>query len=153
MTVNRDAGAALVLLAAFLGYGYQATLIELFPGQETEVFSPRTLPYALAAGGILSSILQLLRSLRVPATEAPDTTGFDWQRAAMLCVVMLLYGWLFTPLGFVIATTLFLAAGFLILGERRILVLSVLPPLFTVLFWAVMSRGLGLYLAPGLLGI
>jgi putative tricarboxylic transport membrane protein len=71
----------------------------------------------------------------------------------MLCVVMLLYGWLFTPLGFVIATTLFLAAGFLILGERRILVLSVLPPLFTVLFWAVMSRGLGLYLAPGLLGI
>lgn len=154
MNVNRDSVAAFVLLAAFLAYGYQATLIELFPGQETEVFSPRTLPYLLATGGVLLCLTQLARTLRLPrAGKSDTTTGFDWGRGALLCLCMLAYGWIFTPLGFLVATTLFLMAGFLVLGERRVVVLALLPAAFSLAFWAVMTRGLGLYLAPGLLGV
>jgi putative tricarboxylic transport membrane protein len=153
MNINRDAAAALVLMTFFLGYGYQATLIRLFPGQETEVFSPRTLPFALAVSGILLTVLQLFRALRLPPSGDLKTAGFDWRRAGLLCTCMLAYGWLFAPLGFVVATALFLAGSFLVLGERRIAVLVILPPVFAFVFWAAMTRGLGLYLAPGILGV
>jgi putative tricarboxylic transport membrane protein len=62
---------------------------------------------------------------------------------------MLGYGFAFTPLGFIPATTLFLLPGFFTLGERRKAVLLFLPLAFSLLFWAVMTQVLGLYLAPG----
>ena len=153
MSINRDAIAAFVLLTAFLAYGYEAMQIDLFPGQETEEFSPRTMPYALAISGVLLCLLQLVRAMKPQQAGTGTTAGYDWGRAGLLCVCMLIYGWLFTPLGFLLATTIFLAAGFLILGERRLVMLAVLPAAFSLLFWAVMTRALGLYLAPGLLGV
>ena len=62
---------------------------------------------------------------------------------------MLGYGLLMNPLGFVLATTVFLLAGFVILGERRRVVLLFLPIAFSVFFYLLMTEGLGLYLAPG----
>jgi len=152
MTLNRDAVAALALLAAFLGFGYEATLVELFPGQETEVFSPRTMPLALAVGGTLLCFARLVQSLRHPEPGQVALGGFDWRRAGLLCVTMIGYGLLFEPLGFLLATAVFLSAGFLVLGERRVLMLTVLPLVFAALFWLLMTKVLGLYLAPGLLG-
>ena len=55
------------------------------------------------------------------------------------------------PLGFVLATAVFLCTGFFVLGERRVLLLLLLPVVFTLAFWLVMTRLLGLYLAPGTL--
>jgi putative tricarboxylic transport membrane protein len=153
MTLNRDAVAALVLLAVFLGFGYEATLIELFPGQETEVFSPRTMPLALAVGGTLMCLARLVQCLRHAEPGQVALGGFDWFRASLLCVTMIGYGLLFEPLGFLLATAVFLGAGFLVLGERRIVMLILLPLVFAALFWLVMTRMLGLYLAPGILGI
>jgi len=152
MTANRDAAAALLLLAGFLAYAYGTTLIVLFPGQETEVFSPRTMPAALAIGGIGLSALQLLRCLRSGHRDRSELGGYDWFRSVLLCATMVGYGLLFEPLGFILATALFLAAGFAILGERRIGLLVLLPLTFSVAFWALMTKLLGLYLAPGLLG-
>lgn len=151
MSLNRDAAAAFVLLAAFLAYGYGVTLIELFPGQETEVFSPRTMPWALAVGGVVLCLLQVFRCLRRNGPERTGFGDFDWSRAALLCANMIGYGLLFEPLGFLLATALFLGAGFLVLGERRIGLLTVLPLAFSGLFWLIMTRMLGLYLAPGIL--
>jgi len=152
MTLNRDAMASLVLFAVFLGFGYEATLIELFPGQETEVFSPRTMPLALAAGGALLCLARLVQCLRHPEPGQVSLFGFDWVRAGLLCVTMIGYGLLFEPLGFLLSTAAFLGAGFLVLGERRIAMLTLLPLVFAALFWLVMTRALGLYLAPGILG-
>ena len=152
MTINRDAVAAFVLLVGFLAMGLGVTSIELFPGQETEVFSPRTMPAALAVGGALLCLLRVVQCLQHPDEDAVALGGFDWTRATLLCVVMIGYGLLFEPLGFVLATTLFLVAGFVILGERRVVVLALLPLLFTLLFWLVMTRLLGMYLAPGFFG-
>jgi putative tricarboxylic transport membrane protein len=149
--INRDAVAAFVLFAGFLAMGLGVTSIELFPGQETEVFSPRTMPAALAIGGAILCVLRLVQCLRHPEQALVALGGFDWTRTAMLCVTMIGYGLLFEPLGFVPATAAFLCAGFFVLGERRILPLTLLPVVFTLVFWLIMTRLLGLYLAPGIL--
>ena len=75
--------------------------------------------------------------------------GLDWGRVGLLTLAMVLYGALFKPLGFILATTLFLAAGFMVLGERRPLLVLAVSGGVALGFWAVMSRLLGLYLAPG----
>ena len=62
---------------------------------------------------------------------------------------MLAYGYLMPLLGFIPATTLFLVAGFLILGERRRSILLFLPLVFSLVFFQLMTEGLGLYLSPG----
>jgi putative tricarboxylic transport membrane protein len=149
MTMRRDTIAAIFLLIVFAAYGQQALHIEMFPGQELEPFKPRTMPVALAVSGILLCIIHILQTFRDETVEVTAWQGYDWRRAGILCIVMLGYGFAFVPLGFIAATILFLLAGFLTLGERRIPVLVLLPVVFTISFWAVMTQLLGLYLAPG----
>lgn len=149
MTLSRDAVAALSFLALSIAYGWHAGSIQLFPGQEFEPFTPRTFPYALALIGAVLSLVQLVSVLRRPPARGESWGGFDWGRVAALVVAMVLYGAAFKPLGFVIATSLFLAAGYLILGERRwTVVLGASAPVALV-FWALMTQVLGLYLDPG----
>ena len=149
MSMRRDSVAAILLLIVFAAYGQQALQIQMFPGQELEPFKPRTMPVALAVAGMLLCIIHLLQTFRDQSADMFIWSAYDWRRAATLCIVMLGYGFAFTPLGFIAATTLFLLAGFLTLGERRISVLVFLPVAFTLSFWAVMTQLLGLYLAPG----
>jgi putative tricarboxylic transport membrane protein len=149
VTLRRDAFAALFLFVLFGAYGMQATQIAIFPGQELEPFKPRTLPFALSIAGMMLCVLRVLQTLRAPAGAEPDWAVFDWKRAGILCVVMLVYGYLFSRLGFLPATVVFLLAGFYTLGERHAAVLVLLPVGFSVLFWLVMTQLLGLYLAPG----
>ena len=149
MTLSRDAFAALGFLAFSLAYGWQATGIDMFPGQEFEPFTPRTFPYALAVAGVVLSLIQLVSSLRRQGDASqPSWRGFDWVRVLWLVAAMVAYGTLFTPLGFLVATTLFLAAGYLILGERRWIVVAGASAVVAIGFCAIMPRLLGLYLAP-----
>ncbi|WP_404383820.1 tripartite tricarboxylate transporter TctB family protein [Caenispirillum salinarum] len=156
MTLSRDAVAALCFLALSVAYGWHAGSIQLFPGQEFEPFTPRTFPYALAVIGIVLSLAQLFTVMRKPKAgekhgKPESWAGFDWGRVAALVVAMVAYGAAFKPLGFIIATSLFLAAGYLILGERRwTVVLGASVPV-AVVFWALMTQVLGLYLDPGAL--
>lgn len=151
MTIRGDTIAAIVLFVLFVAYGLQATQIEVFPGQELEPFKPRTMPFALAAAGVLLSALRTLQTLKGSAAQTVDWSSYDWRRASLLCIMMVAYGLAFAPLGFIVATTLFLIGGFYILGERRLLPLLIVPVVFSLAFWAVMTQLLGLYLAPGLL--
>jgi putative tricarboxylic transport membrane protein len=140
----------MILFVIIAAYGYQALQIPLFPGQELEPFKPRTMPVLLAAAGLLLTAIRLVQLLRGSGTEGSlGLKGLHWAPAAWLCVAMLGYGMLMNPLGFIVATTLFLVAGFLILGERRRSVLLFLPLAFSVAFFLLMTQGLGLYLAPG----
>lgn len=149
MTLRRDALAALALFVLFAAYGFEALHIEVFPGQEQEPFKPRTMPIALAIAGIVLCVIRLLQTMRVADTGAAPRSSYNWQRAAFLCLAMLGYGYLLTPLGFVVATSLFLAAGFFTMGERGRIRLLVVPIAFAVAFHLLMSRLPGLYLAPG----
>ena len=149
MKPSRDTYGALVLFALCAAYGLEATNIDLFPGQEAEPFRPNTLPYTLALSGMALTFLQIVRTFRESGVAATGWRAFDWARTAGLCVCMLAYGFLLSRLGFVIATALFLAGGFVLLGERRRLVLLLLPAGFSVGFWLMATGLLGLYLPPG----
>ena len=149
MTLNRDIIAAFGFLVFSVAYGWQAFGIDMFPGQEFEPFTPRTWPFVLSVVAIALSLAQIVKSLREAQGDEESWASFDWSRVALLTVAMVVYASVFTWLGFLVATTLFLATGYVILGERRPLVLFSASVLVVVGFWAIMTQLLGLYLAPG----
>ena len=148
MTRRGDIVAALVLFAVFAAYGLGARQIDVFPGQELEPFKPRTLPITLSLLGMLFCALRIVGALRRPQSEGPPWRSFEWGRTGLLLLAMAGYGLSMTSLGFIVATSLFLIAGILVLGERRPLFAVVLPVVFTMAFYTLMTRLLGLYLAP-----
>ena len=70
-------------------------------------------------------------------------------RVPILLVMMIFYGMTLRFLGFVISSTLFLCGGFYILGERRIWLLLAGSAPLVLFIWFLMSRILGMYIAPG----
>ena len=69
-------------------------------------------------------------------------------RTGLLILLMGSYGLLITPVGFILATTLFLAGGYAIMGERRATLLLVNSFLPAIGFSALMSL-LGIELPGG----
>ena len=150
MSSRQHVVATLILFVVFAAYGIQAWQIPLFPGQEAEPFKPRTMPVLLAAAGLLLAAIRLFILARGDGAEGSlGLAGLNWAPVSALCAAMLGYGLLMNPLGFVLATSAFLLAGFVILGERRRSVLLFLPFVFSVAFYLLMTQGLGLYLSPG----
>jgi putative tricarboxylic transport membrane protein len=141
--------AALGFVAFSIAYGWQATGIDIFPGQEYEPFTPQTFPLALSVIGAILGLAQAAKSLRAPEAEIRSWRGYDWPRVGLLLLTMVAYGATFTWLGFLVSTMLFLTAGYLILGERRPVVIGSASVLVTVGFWLIMTKLLGIYLAPG----
>ena len=156
----REKVGALIMLLFSLAYGYLATRIPLTFLAQQEFFTPRTMPYALAVAGTLLSFLILVLPVADPKggrSLLQETRGMAWTPAILLILLMVLYGLVMKWLGFIIASVLFLVAGFYILGERRIMrmLLAAIP--LVVVLWLLMSKLLGVYIAPGelfyLLGI
>lgn len=147
LSKTRVGGLAFLLLS--LAYGYSATSIPLFPGEETEPFSARTLPYFLAALGCGLSLFLLLFGRDGDRADENAIAGMDWPLAASLLVLMVAYGLALEWLGFLVATTLFLIIGFRLLGERRPKILLAVSVPFTVGFWLLLTQALDIYLAPG----
>jgi len=148
----REKVGALIMLLFSIGYGLMATKIPLTPLSEGEMFTSRTMPYALAVIGSLLS----LGIIVLPTTDTAgkkslgeETAGMDWPTAILLVVLMIGYGLTMKWLGFILASIIFLLIGFRILGERRILlmVLTAVPLVFVL--WGLMSMLLGVYIAPG----
>jgi putative tricarboxylic transport membrane protein len=144
MLTNNRIGAFLLLIFC-VAYGVLTFRITLLPFQAKAAFTARTMPEALAVLGVALSLLLLLK----PGSDAkPEVSGFLWKRAAMVCVLMVLYSLTIRAGGFLISTSLFLSGGFIILGERRplLIVLSAVP--IVVAFWFLISQFLGVYVAP-----
>ncbi|MGP1394091.1 MAG: tripartite tricarboxylate transporter TctB family protein [Inquilinaceae bacterium] len=143
--LTRDRLGALLLLAFSVFYGVRIFHIPLLPFQADQAFTARTLPEALAVLGIVLSLILLFKR---GSAAGPDLAGFRWVQAGLLCGLMVIYGLTVRPGGFLIATSLFLIGGFLVLGERRVvLILGASVPL-VVAFWALMTQVLGVYIPP-----
>ncbi|MBA5762947.1 tripartite tricarboxylate transporter TctB family protein [Vibrio sp. 404] len=145
----RDRIGALIFLVVCLCYGYQTTQIPLFPGDEYEPFTARTLPTILTFIGIALALLLLISADN--NDEAFEVRHFNWKLLAGFIVLMALYGIGLTYVGFVLATIAFLLAGFFILGERRKKVLFGASIPFVIAFYLLLTQGLDVYLEPGLL--
>lgn len=148
----REKVGALIILLFSISYGLMATKIPLTFLAQQETFTPRTMPYALAAMGSLLSFLILVLPTVDPNGKkslSEETKGFDWATAILLTASMLIYGLTMKWLGFILASIVFLLIGFWILGERRIklMIFTAIP--LVCLLWGIMSLLLGVYIAPG----
>ncbi len=143
--LSRDRVGALLMLAFSLGYGALSFRIPLLPFQAEAAFTARTMPQALT---VLGAVLSLVLLLKPGGGAFPSSSKFRWGGAALLCALMIFYGLGVRPLGFLISTSLFLIGGFVILGERRLwLILAASLPL-VILFWALMTQVLGVFIEP-----
>ena len=145
----RDRVGAMIFLLVCLCYGYQTTLIPLFPGDEYEPFTARTLPTLLTFAGIGLSLLLLVTGQ--PDNQSGAVMDFNWKLIIIFLILMALYGVGLTYVGFVLATGFFLLAGFYLLGERnkKILLGASFP--FVIAFYLLLTQGLDIYLEPGII--
>jgi putative tricarboxylic transport membrane protein len=88
---------------------------------------------------------------RVPSASAQPETAGDWLRLALLLGVSVAYVVALRPAGFMAASALFLALSLLILGERRILILLLVPAGLTAGVLFIFTSLLGLRLPAGTL--
>ncbi|EMP4394075.1 tripartite tricarboxylate transporter TctB family protein [Vibrio fluvialis] len=145
----RDRVGAMIFLVLSLCYGYQTTQIPMFPGDEYEPFTARTLPTLLTYAGVAMSLLLLV--VGQPDKKSGAVITFNWKLLIGFLVLMALYGAGLTYLGFVLATSFFLMAGFYILGERRKSILFGASFPFVIAFYLLLTKGLDVYLEPGLI--
>lgn len=154
MLVQRLAGLFFCLL--FTAYGLLSETIQLDFWAEEELFNARTFPQMIAIGGAVVSLLYaLFPSSLITGTESAPATPhqrFNWIPVLALVALMLALSFSLETLGFVIAMSLFLSAGFWILGERRPLFL-LLPGPLVVVFLATLLNLLEIHLEPGLLRV
>ncbi|MGI9279042.1 MAG: tripartite tricarboxylate transporter TctB family protein [Endozoicomonas sp.] len=147
MTATR-VGALLFLILALV-YGYNAYQIPLQPWSMDEPFTSRTLPIFLSAIGSIVALLMLILPDNEAQSPIESFSGPGWKVTLALLVLMSLFGVALKPLGFLVSTTLFLLGGYWLLGERRIQVLLLASLPVAIGLWFLLSKVLGIYLAPG----
>lgn len=148
MTITKDHIGGMVFLCLSVVYGYQATQIQMLPGDEYQSFNAQTLPVALSImGGVLSFALLVLAP-RNPNHKVV-LAGLHFPVVIALLFLVVIFGLALSWLGFLLATILFLVGGFWILGERRPKILFIASVPFAVFIWFSLSQLLDIYLAPG----
>jgi len=148
---DKDRLGSLIILLFSIVYLRYALLLPTEVLGRAASFNARTLPVGLAVAAIVLSIVQFAVSHRNPREHGfvAGVRGFDWRTAALLTVSMVLYAALFEFFGFLLASTLFLLAGFTIMGERRLVRSTLTAGLISFGLWAVLTRLFNLYLDSG----
>lgn len=151
--LNRDTLGALIFLAFFTAYAVFAWQIPLLPFEEMDAVNSASIPKVYAVLGLIFSLLALLAQ----AIKRQHNSGDGWPQinrksigqTAVLLLLMWVYTALLEPIGFLLATSVFLSAGFFIMGERRWRVLLLASVPVAVVFWLIVTKLLGIYLVPG----
>ncbi|MEX3006844.1 tripartite tricarboxylate transporter TctB family protein [Hoeflea sp. TYP-13] len=145
MLFSKDRIGGVLLLAFCITYGVLSQNITLLPIQAKAAFTARTMPEVLMVLGIGLSLLVIL----FPGShERPRLAGFNWTTAALFMVLMSAYGLTIRPLGFLLSTSVFLIAGFAMLGERSVTKLLLVSVPLVVAFWVLMTQGLDVFIEP-----
>ncbi len=145
---NLDRLVALFMVTFFVVYIYLSYHFQLLPFERRMSFKPDTMPKAI---GILGLILSLLVLFTASGRENKDNQGwknYDYKSYTLMILAMFIYATLLKPAGFVVATTAFIMAGAIILGERKYLKLFVIAFLGAMIIWFIVDNLLGIYLYP-----
>lgn len=116
--MTKDKLSALVLLAASTSFGVLAINTWAVVDHPEATSAQTRLLLAFALAGSLIALLMLLSPDKGSSTSGAPLLSF-LQRLIGLGTLMVGYALLLETLGFLIATSLFLALGYLLLGERR----------------------------------
>ncbi len=150
---------ALVLLAFSSGYLYLAYYYHLLPFERFLAVKPNTMPMGLAIGGIVCSLIILIRP-QVPDVEGDGTVNrpdaeylqnpqnFNWGQGIGLLVLAAVYAVSLHALGFLFCTSAFLVLGGILLGERRYTLLIPIAITASVLVWYLVDEVLTIFLRP-----
>ncbi|MDH3631410.1 MAG: tripartite tricarboxylate transporter TctB family protein [Gammaproteobacteria bacterium] len=147
MTLSKERIGALFFLVVSIVYGYLASEIKLYPGDELDPMTAQTLPFVLSGMGIVLSLVLIISGDH--RVSDSGIVRLNWKPVIALMLLTLFYGFSLDWLGFLISTTVFLIAGFRILGEKRIKVLLLVAVPFVFIFWFGLTQLLDIYLAPG----
>ncbi len=145
MHLSKDRIGGLLILLFCLVYAWQSQNIRLLPFQLNSAFHARTMPEVLAVLGIGLSLLVIV----FPSSrDTLSLRGLNWPLGLAFLVLMSIYGLAVRPVGFLLATSLFLMIGFAMLGERNIARLVLVAVPLVVLFWVLMNYGLSVFIEP-----
>jgi putative tricarboxylic transport membrane protein len=155
MTLERTIGLLFLLFCCLYGYAAFFGMDHLLPPilKRAPVW-PSSFPKILSVVGALMAIAVIVSSK--PADVNSAESGIDYRRlqdykigqALLLIGSMVAYALLLRPIGFIAATTLFLAGGAFILGERRYHLMIPIALVGTVLIWYLVQEILGIFLSP-----
>ena len=145
MLFSKDRIGAYLLLIFSIAYGIFSQNIKLLPFQENVAFHARTMPEILT---ILAIGLSVLIIAFPSSNEQPEIKRYNWISCITFLALMSSYGLLIRPLGFILATSLFLIIGYLILGERNPVKLLLASVPLVVIFWVLMTQGLDVFIEP-----
>lgn len=147
---------AFALFGLFLILG--ATSIPL--GLYKDPVGPRKFFYVfggiMAVGGLFVAA-QGWRRLRAdgvgmdPSEGTPDELGYPgtWQRGFALIGASIVYALLFQPLGYLLATPLYIMAALVVLGQRQRVAVPVVAAAFTILAYLVFAHVLDVRIPVG----
>ncbi|WP_425052867.1 tripartite tricarboxylate transporter TctB family protein [Psychromarinibacter sp. S121] len=154
-----DRWIALVFIAFCCAYGYLAffTMDHLLPPfmQRNPVW-PSTFPKVLSIMGIVVGLIVLFGLEPSTGEKEPGATDINYRRlteyklgqALLLLGLMVIYALALRPAGFLISTTLFLALGSAILGERKWYIMIPVAMIAAGVVWYLVQQVLGIFLRP-----
>jgi len=156
MTLERAIAGIFILLCLIYGYTAFVTMeANLLPFELNMVFLPNTMPKWLSVLGVIVGLVVVIQSESKVDVEI-DPGEIDYRnmrqyklaQALFLLLLMVAYALLLRPIGFLAATTLFLAGGSFILGERKYIVLIPVAVFTAVMIWYLVQEVLGIFLRP-----
>jgi len=156
MKISKNVIGALIFFIFSICYGHYAEQIPLYPGEEYDVFTSQSMPKLYALIGMLVSgfalVISFINDMRASRDDNNIVRSVDkkgWLQVASLIALMVYYGATLEQLGFILSTISFLVFGYLILGERSIKRLFLASVPVVIVFWAIMTQLLGIYLTTG----
>lgn len=142
----------LLLLCALLFYvltyhfgGYE---LEKVPYDMGATFLPRLLLAALGIEAIFLIVFSLIKKSK-PSTGSPGAKPLLQLRPIIMFGAFLVYVYLATLVGYIIATLVFMVISFFLLGVRRVWTLVLIPPLITFATYYLFGSVLEIYLPSG----
>ena len=155
LSINR--WTALGMLAFSSGYGYLALTYRILPFEQFLAMKPNTLPIGLAVAGMICSAVLLVMPDSQSSSEKNKVIGsdqkylespenYEWGKGIGLLILAVIYALSLRQAGFLIATSLFLSIGGLMLGERKVWILLPVTCLASFLVWYLVDEVLSIFM-------
>lgn len=156
MNLERCIGLVFLLFCCVYGYTAFAGMDHTLPPilQRAPIW-PSSFPKILSVVGAVAALAVIVSSGPENATDSAES-GIDYRKlheyklgqALLLITAMVAYALLLRPLGFITATTLFLAGSSFILGERRFHLMIPIAVVGAFVVWYLVQELLGIFLSP-----